>query len=105
MTRTAWLLLAALLASALALVKTSYESRRLFAALDRARAEAHELEAEFARLDAERRAQGTHLRVEKAARERLKMQPAGPALTAYVDDPGAGAPGPGAAAHGAGVRP
>jgi cell division protein FtsL len=87
MTRVNILLLLALLASSLVLVKTSYESRRLFAALDRARAEARELDAEFERLDAERRAQATHLRVEKVAREQLKMRSATPAVTTYVADP------------------
>ena len=87
----------ALVASALLLVRTSYESRRLYTALDQARAEQDDLQAEFKRLDAERRAQSTHLRVERLARERLQMHTANPALTAYVADPVAGAP---AAAHG-----
>jgi cell division protein FtsL len=82
------LLLAALLASALVLVKTSYESRRLFAALDRAQAEANTLEAEFQRLDAERSAQSTSQRVDRVARERLRMRSATPELTVYVADPG-----------------
>ena len=87
MTRLSIVLLLALLGSALTLVKTSYESRRLFAALDSARAEARELDVEFERLDAERRAQGTHLRVEQVAREQLKMRSATPAVTTYVTDP------------------
>ncbi len=87
MTRLNLLLLLALLVSSLVLVKTSYESRRLFAALDRARAEARELELDYERLDAERRAQATHLRVEKVAREQLKMRGATPAVTTYVADP------------------
>jgi cell division protein FtsL len=82
------LALVALLASALLLVRTSYESRRLYTALDQARNEQDDLEAEFKRLDAERRAQSTHLRVERLARERLQMHTANPALTAYVADPG-----------------
>jgi cell division protein FtsL len=75
------LLLAALLASSLYLVKTSYEARRLFTALDRARLEQGKLDTEFKRLDAERQAQATHLRVEKMAREKLRMRPATPAVT------------------------
>jgi len=90
-TRVNLLLLAVLLASCLYLVKTSYESRRLFHALDRARQQQGQLEAEFKRLDAERQAQGTHLLVEKAAREKLKMRPATPAVTAYVFDAAASA--------------
>ena len=80
-------LVAALLASCLLLVKTSYESRQLFSALDSARAEQRQLDAEFERLDAEAQAQSTHLRVERTARERLQMRTATPAVTAYVVDP------------------
>ena len=47
MTRVNLLLLAALLASCLYLVKTAYESRRLFHALDRARSESAQLETDF----------------------------------------------------------
>jgi cell division protein FtsL len=80
------LLFVALLASSLLLVKTAYESRQLFAALDAARAEQKQLDAEYKRLDAEAQAQGTHLRVERTARERLQMRTATPAVTAYVYD-------------------
>ena len=65
---------------------TAYESRRVFAALDQARREALKLDAEFQRLEAERQAQATHLRVEKVAREKLRMRTATPAVTAYVPD-------------------
>jgi cell division protein FtsL len=83
------LLVMALLGTALLLVDTSYDSRRLFAALERARADEQELDAEFRRLDAERRAASTHLRVEQVARERLRMHGAHPGVTLYVPDPGA----------------
>jgi cell division protein FtsL len=83
------LLLIALLGSSLLLVQSAYESRRVFAELDRAHQEEHQLDAEFKRLDAERQAQGTHLRVEKVAREKLHMRTASPAVTAYVYDPAA----------------
>ncbi len=81
-----WLLLLALLASCLVLVRSAYESRRVFAELDKARQEQRRLESEFKRLDAERQAQGTHLRVEKVARDKLRMHTATPGVTAYVDD-------------------
>lgn len=83
------LLVLALLGTALLLVDTSYDSRRVFAALERARADEQELDAEFRRLDAERRAASTHLRVEQVARERLRMHGAHPGVTLYVPDPGA----------------
>jgi cell division protein FtsL len=94
-TRVNLLLLAALLASCLYLVKTAYESRRLFHALDRARLEQSRLDTEFKRLDAERQTQATHLRVEKMAREKLRMRTATPAVTQYVGDE---APAPSGAA-------
>jgi cell division protein FtsL len=75
------LLLAALLASCLYLVKTAYESRRLFHALDRARNEQSTLDTEFKRLDAE-----------KVAREKLRMRTATPAVTQYVTDEAAAPP-------------
>ena len=87
------LLILALLASCLLLVNTAYESRRLFAALDAARAEQKQLDAEYKRLDAEAQAQGTHLRVERMAREKLAMRTATPAVTAYVVDGAASAAG------------
>jgi cell division protein FtsL len=83
------MLILALLGSCLLLVKTSYESRQLFSALDLARAEQKQLDAEYKRLDAEAQAQGTHLRVERTARERLQMRTATPGVTAYVIDPAA----------------
>ena len=85
------LLLAALIGSSLYLVKTSYEARRLFAQLDRAQGEQKALDIEYKRLDAERQAQATHLRVEKTAREKLHMRSATPAVTQYVIDPAAAA--------------
>jgi cell division protein FtsL len=90
------LLLGAVLVSCLMLVQTAYESRRLFTALDRARQQEVQLDTEFKRLDAERQAQATNLRVEAVARDKLKMRTATPAVTLYVLD-GASA-GPGSAA-------
>ena len=91
MTKLNVLLLVALLASSLLAVNNAYQSRRVFSELDRARQVQAQLDAEFKRLDAERQAQGTHLLVEKAAREKLKMHTASPAVTAYVFDPAASA--------------
>lgn len=102
MTKVNVLLVLALLVSCLLLVRTGYEARRLFAEVDKARAEQRKLDAEFKRLDAERQAQATHLRVEKVAREKLAMRPATPAVTTYVSDTAAAAP---AAPALAGARP
>lgn len=97
MTRLNLLLLAALVVSALFLVHTAYESRRLFAEIEKAKTEAARLEAEHARLLAERQAQATNLRVERLARDRLQMTPITPAVTQYVVEPQSGASGPAAA--------
>lgn len=94
MTKLNLVLLVLLLGSALVLVRTSYEGRRLFAALDRAKNEQQQLDTDYKRLDAERQAQATHLRVEKVAREKLQMRTATPGVTQYVGDrPGAAASG------------
>jgi len=88
MNRLNALLLMALVASCLVLVKSAYDARRLFAELDRERAEQRRLELDRDRLEAERQAQATHLRVEQVAREKLAMRTATPAVTQYVTDPG-----------------
>lgn len=95
MTRLNLVLLLAVLASALYLVHTQYQSRRLFTEIDRAQSEARRLEVEAERLKVEKRAQSTPGRVEKLAKEQLQMRTATPAITQYVQyaAPGhAGAP-------------
>lgn len=84
MTRLNLVLLLAVLASSLYLVTVQYESRRLFSDLDKARAEARRLEADSERLQVEKRAQATPLRVERLAKEQLQMRTATPAITYYV---------------------
>lgn len=87
MTRLNIALLLALVVSGLYLVTVSYDVRRLFAERDRARAEQRALDIEYERLKAERQAQATPLRVERAARERLAMRNATPAVTEFVTWP------------------
>ena len=84
MTRVQLLLLALLVGSALFLVKTSYESRRLFAAVEKAEGEGRRTEQEFKRLEAERQLQATNQRVEREAKARLRKHPAQPAPKHYV---------------------
>ncbi len=83
MTRLNLLLLLAVIGSALLLVKTAYDARRLFTNIHRAEVEAARLAAEYKRLEADRQLQATNLRVERTARERLKMSTATPAVTMY----------------------
>ena len=87
MARLNLMLLLAVLVSALYLVHTQYQSRRLFTELDRAVAEARRLDTEHQRLQVEKRAQATPLRVEKMARAQLNMRTATPAIPQYVRDP------------------
>ena len=91
MTRLNLVLLVAVIASALFLVRTQYQSRRLYAELDRAESDARKLQVERERLEFEKRAQATPLRVEKLAKEQLSMRTATPAITQYVRSKDAGA--------------
>ncbi len=87
MTRVHLMLLLAILGTAMFLVRTQYESRKLTTEIDRARSEARRLEIERERLDLEARTQATPLRVEKMAREQMGMRTITPAITVYVSDP------------------
>ena len=89
MTRVSILLLVATVVSALWLVHSHYESRRLFMDLESARKEAKRIEVDHDRIEVERRAQATPLRVEQIARQQLNMRTASPAITQYVKAQGA----------------
>ena len=89
MTRLHLLMVVLLMGSCLLLVRTSYDARRLFAAIDRAKSEERALDVEFKRLDADRQAQATHLRVEKVAHEKLQMRTPLPGVIVYAVDPAA----------------
>ena len=91
MSRLSLILFVAVLGSALYLVRTQYESRSLTTELDRAMSESRRLEIENDRLDVERRAQSTPLRVEKLAREQLHMHTITPGITQYATLPGSAA--------------
>ena len=84
MSRLNLLLLLAVMASALYVVHTQYESRRIYVELEKAVAQARKVESDNERLQVEKRAQATSLRVEKLARDRLQMRTATPAITQYV---------------------
>jgi cell division protein FtsL len=66
------------------LVNVQYQSRQLYAALDKARSQARRLEADNERLQVEKRAQAAPLRVEKLAKEQLQMRTVTPAITHYA---------------------
>jgi cell division protein FtsL len=86
-----WLLLA-LFATAMAVVHTQYESRRVFVKLEALQSEARQLRSEHDGLRAQQRELATSLRVDKTARERLGLQAPTPANTQYVRAPATDAP-------------
>ncbi|OIN90915.1 MAG: cell division protein FtsL [Comamonadaceae bacterium CG1_02_60_18] len=92
MTRLNLFLLLAVVASALYLVKVQYESRQLYAELDRAHAQERKLALEQDRLQLDKRAQATSARVEQLARSKLHMRPVNPAITVYVAQPASATP-------------
>ena len=87
MTRLNLVLLLAVVASALHLVRVQYDSRRLYAEIERAQGEFRRLEIEHERLQVEKHALSTPARVERLAREQLQMRGATPAITQYVASP------------------
>ena len=89
MTRLNIFLMLAVLASALYVVRTQYESRRIYMELEKANAQMLRLDMENDRLQVEKRAQATPLRVEKLAKEHLQMRTTTPAITQYVTASGA----------------
>ena len=84
MSRVHGVLVLAVLGTALMLVNVQYEGRRLYYELDRARSTSHKLDSEFERLQIEKRAQATPLRIERLAKERLQMRSVTPATTVYI---------------------
>lgn len=85
MLRLNFLLLVTVMLSALYLVQTQYESRRLFTELHRATNESRNLETEYQRLQVELRAQSSPSRIEALAVAQ-GLQGVSPAITHYVRD-------------------
>jgi cell division protein FtsL len=88
MTRINLVLLLALIACALSLVTSRHQARRVFVELDRAQAEARGYETEYGQLQLEQSTWGMPARVEKIAREQLRMQLPSAARTEIVALPG-----------------
>ncbi len=98
-TRVNIVLALALLMSSFWLIRASSQARSLFADLERAKVQAHELAVEYDRLKVDRRTAATPLVVEDMVRTRLKMAATNPTVTHYVSD------APAAAASAAGAVP
>jgi len=67
------LLLLVLTACALGLVTSQHQARKLFAELEREQEQAKQLDVEWGQLQLEQSTWAMHARVEKIARERLRM--------------------------------
>ena len=87
MARLNLLLFALVMGSALYLVHTQYESRRLYTAIDKSRAQSLRLEADHEQLQVQKRAQATPARVQQLAARQLQMRPVSPGITQYVTLP------------------
>ena len=74
MVRVNLLLLAVLVVCALSLVTSRHQARKLFVELEREQAKAHAYETEYGQLQLEQSTWSTPVRVEKIAREQLRMQ-------------------------------
>ena len=72
--RISLILLGALVACALSLVTSRHDARRLFVELEREQARARQLETEYGQLQLEQSTWGMPARVDKIARESLRMQ-------------------------------
>ena len=79
------LLLAALIACALSLVTSRHQARKLFVELERAQALARGYEIEYGQLQLEQSTWAIPARVERIAREQLKMQLPAPARVQVID--------------------
>ena len=69
------ILIVLVLASALGVVASQHQARKLFVELEREQTKMKALEVEWGQLQLEQGTWSGHARIEKLAREQLKMQP------------------------------
>jgi cell division protein FtsL len=84
MVRLSLLLLAVLVLCALSLVTSRHQARKLFVELEREQTRARSYETEFGQLQLEQSTWGMPARVEKIARDHLRMQIPGPGRVELV---------------------
>jgi cell division protein FtsL len=82
--RIAFILMVLLVTSALAVVNGYYRYRSLFIELERAQAQARQLDVEWSQLQLDQSTLGKHARIELMARRDLHMVPVLPASTQYL---------------------
>jgi cell division protein FtsL len=85
---------ALLMLSAVSLVTSQYQSRQLYIELERGQAQARDLDIDWRRLQLDRAELTRNARVDRAARETLKLIPIVPDRTIYLNQ---AAPTPGGA--------
>lgn len=85
MVRLNLLLLAALVACAVSLVTSRHQARQLFVELEHQQALARSYEVEYGQLQLEQSTWATPARIEKIAREQLKMQLPAPSRVRVLD--------------------
>ena len=79
-----------LMFSALSLVTARYQARQLYDQLDRYKSKSQELEINWRRLQLDRAAESSNSKVDRLAREELKMTGIVPDRTVYVAQPRSG---------------
>jgi len=88
MARVNLVLLAILVACAVSLVASRHQSRKLFVELEREQARARAYEIEYGQLQLEQSTWSMPARVEKIARDQLRLQVPGPGRVEIVAMPG-----------------
>lgn len=73
-----------LVMSALSLINSQYQARRLFIELERAQSTAKQLEIEWAQLQLDQSSLAKHARIESSARRELNMVAVSPERTQYL---------------------
>jgi len=89
MVRLNLVLLVVLILCALSLVTSRHQARKLFVALEREQTRERSYETEYGQLQLEQSTWGMPARVEKIAREQLKLQLPGPGRVEIVTGGGA----------------
>ena len=92
MTRVNLVLLAILVGCAVSLVTSRHQSRQQFVELEREQSRARAYEVEYGQLQLEQSTWSMPARVEKVAREQLRMQVPPTGRVEIVDIPGIGRP-------------
>ncbi len=80
-------LAAAVIASAVAVIKTKHQARQLFVELESLNRERDRLQVDWGRLQLEESTLGAHSQVEVIARERLSLAPPRPEQIVVVAEP------------------